>query len=322
MWKPNRPHGSYAAAVTTPIGRLAPSPTGRLHVGHARTFLLAWWSLRSRGGRVLLRMEDLDRERVRPGMEAGVLEDLEWLGLDWDGPVLRQSERGEAYAEAVARLSEAGHLYPCVCTRREIAAAQSAPHAEAGGAYPGTCAGLYASEEEARRASGRDPALRFRVPGGARVVADGHAGSYSEDLARSVGDFPVTRRDGEPAYQLAVVVDDAEQGVTEVLRGDDLLSSTVRQACLQEALGLPHPTWVHVPLVVDGEGRRLAKRADDLALASLREAGVAAGELVRWAARSAGLEDRGVGPAGVYVEGFRLEALPREPCLTFSPGLD
>ena len=309
-------------AVTAPVGRLAPSPTGRLHAGHARTFLLAWWSVRQRGGRMLLRMEDLDQDRVKPGMEAAVLEDLAWLGVDWDGEVVRQSERGDAYAAAVERLTADGRLYPCVCTRKEIAAAQSAPHAEPGGAYPGTCAGRYATVDEARAATGREPALRFRVPAGERVVEDAFAGAYAEEPARTVGDFPVTRRDGEPAYQLAVVVDDAAQGVTEVLRGDDLLSSTVRQALLQEALGLPHPTWVHVPLVVDRDGRRLAKRADDLALAALRASGVAPGEVVRWAATSAGLEDRGPALAGAYLGAYDLGRLPRGPALTFSSGCD
>jgi len=305
-------------AVNALVGRLAPSPTGRLHVGHARSFLLAWWSVRQRGGRVLLRMEDLDRDRVKPGMAAAVLEDLAWLGLDWDGEVVNQSSRADAYGAALERLTAGGYLYPCVCTRKEISEAQSAPHAELGGAYPGTCAGRFASIDEARATTGREAALRFRVPAGRRVVEDAFAGQYGEDLTRTVGDFPVTRRDGEPAYQLAVVVDDAAQGVSEVLRGDDLLSSTLRQELLQEALGLPQPTWVHVPLVVDRDGKRLAKRADDLALAALRASGVAPGEVVRWAALSAGLEDNGPAPAAGYVEAFDLARLPRAPALTFS----
>lgn len=259
---------------------------------------------------MLLRMEDLDAERVRAGMEDLALEDLRWLGLDWDGPVVRQSERGPLYRAALAQLAEAGRTYPCVCTRKELASAQSAPHgADGQGPYPGTCRGRYTSLAAARRDAGRDAALRFRVAAGPVGFTDGFEGPFEEDLARSVGDFPVARRDGEPAYQLAVVVDDAEQGVTEVLRGDDLVPSTVRQKVLQEALGLPHPRWVHVPLVTDAAGRRLAKRADDLALAALREAGVAPAEVVRWAAVSCGLPDRGEGLAGAYLADFDLDHL-------------
>lgn len=295
--------------MDAPVGRLAPSPTGRLHLGHARTFLCAYWSVRSRGGRLLMRMEDLDQGRVRPGMEAEALRDLEWLGIDWDGEVVRQSERGELYAASLQRLES--ELYPCVCTRREIAEAQSAPHGPEG-VYPGTCFGKYASAEDAHEVSGREAALRIRVPAGTRSVKDLFAGEHTEDLATAVGDFPVTRRDGAIAYQLAVVVDDGEQGVTEVLRADDLLSSTVRQAFLQERLGLPYPSWIHVPLVTGEDGNRLAKRADDLALSALREAGVSPGRIVRWAATSAGQIDRGEDTAPGYTAGFDLARIPRE----------
>ena len=297
-----------------PVGRLAPSPTGRLHVGHARSFLLAWWSIRSRGGRLWLRMEDLDASRVRPGMEEGVLEDLEWLGLDWDGEAVRQSERLDLYRAAVAELEARGLVYPCVCSRREIRLAQSAPHADDGARpYPGTCRGRFASREQAEADTGRSAALRFRVPEGPIEIHDTFAPPATFDVAAEAGDFPIWTRDDIPAYQLAVVVDDAAQGVTEVLRGDDLLASAARQWLLQDALGLPHPTWIHVPLVTDTEGRRLASRSSDLSLAELREQGVDPRALVAWAARSAGLEaPPRATPAEILAE-YDLARVPREP---------
>jgi glutamyl-tRNA synthetase len=298
--------------MSTPVGRLAPSPTGRLHLGHARSFLLAWWHARARGGRVLLRMEDLDEERSRQEHAEGVLRDLEWLGLDWDGPVARQSERAALYAAALARLEGYGLVYPCVCTRREIAAAQSAPH-EAEAPYPGTCRGRYASLAAAEADSGRAAALRFRAPRGARPLHDLLAGTFEEDVAEAVGDFPVTRRGGGAAYQLAVVVDDDEQGVTEVLRGDDLLSSTARQAALLDALGLPHPSWSHVPLVQDAYGRRLAKRADDLSLQELRARGADPRAVVGWAATSAHQPGPARGAPAEYLADFDLLRVAREP---------
>lgn len=301
------------------VGRLAPSPTGLLHLGHARSFLLAWWHLRARGGTVLLRMEDLDAARVKPGMADTVLRDLEWLGLDWDGPVVHQSGRHDLYRAALAELDAQGLVYPCVCTRREIELAQSAPHPEDGTQpYPGTCRGRFASLAEAEQASGRRPALRFSPPPGELALEDGFAGPFAEDVAAVVGDFPVARRDGEPAYQLAVVVDDAEQGVGEVLRGADLLPSTARQAALQRALGLSHPRWFHVPLVTDEAGRRLAKRSDDLALATLRRSGVDPRAIVAWAARSAGVEVQGPLAAREVLGDFRLERVPPEP-VVFGP---
>jgi len=279
---------------SAPTGRLAPSPTGFLHLGHARTFLIAWWSARSAGGGVWLRMEDLDRSRVRPGLADAILLDLEWLGLDWDGPVVRQSERGELYEAALARLVAEGRAYPCVCTRAEIERAQSAPHLEDGTVrYPSTCRGRFASLAAAEAATGRSPAVRFVVPEGRVEFEDRWFGRIAQDVCAEVGDFPIARRDGEPAYQLAVVVDDAEQGVTEVVRGRDLLSSTARQLLLQRSLGLPHPVWAHVPLVTDAAGRRLAKRHDDLSLARLRGAGVDPRRVVAWVAESVGLEPRG-----------------------------
>lgn len=293
-----------------PVGRLAPSPTGRLHVGHARSFLLAWLSLRSRGGRVLLRLEDLDRERVKPGYVDGVLEDLEWLGLDWDGPVQLQSETEAHLHEAAQELVDGGRAFPCFCTRKEIAL--SAPHAsDEEVRYPGTCRDRFESEREGERALGRTAGLRFRCDPQPITLEDAFVGFFTSDPGAEVGDFLIRRRDRAIAYQLAVVVDDARSGVTEVLRGNDLLSSTARQWLLQEALELPHPTWIHVPLVVDAEGRRLAKRDGDLTLQSLRERGADPRALVAWLARSSGQDcEERVRPAEL-VEGFRLGDLPK-----------
>jgi glutamyl-tRNA synthetase len=302
-----------AAGDGPPVGRLAPSPTGLLHLGHARSFLLAWWHVRARGGTMRMRMEDLDAPRVRPGMIEAALRDLEWLGLDWDGAVELQSAGLEPIRAAASDLLERGLAYPCVCTRGELRAA-SAPHAGEGELrYPGTCRGRFDSLEVAERRTGRAAGVRFRVPPGPVEIRDGIAVALSIDVETEVGDFLIGRRDGTPAYQLAVVVDDARQGVTEVLRGDDLLPSTARQWHLQRALGLPHPDWFHVPLVVDADGRRLAKRADDLSLSELRETGVDARAVVVWAARSAGLEVPDRARAADIVPIFDLAELPREP---------
>lgn len=300
--------------AAAPVGRLAPSPTGKLHLGHARTFLLAWWSVRARGGRILLRMEDLDGPRVKPGMAEAALRDLEWLGLDWDGAPLLQSEGMPELRAAVDRLVERGLAYACVCSRADIRSAQSAPQqGDAELRYPGTCRDRFASLAAAESETGREAALRFRTPAGSVRIVDGFAPPTESDVAREVGDFPIARRDKTPAYQLAVVVDDARQGVTEVLRGDDLLPSTARQMLLQRALELPHPSFVHVPLVVDAEGRRLAKRADDLALAELRAGGTDPRAIVAWAARSSGMQVSERVTASEATAVFALERLPRAP---------
>lgn len=297
-------------------GRLAPSPTGHLHLGHARSFLLAWWHARSRGGRIVLRLEDLDVERVKPGMLDGTLRDLEWLGLDWDGEIVIQSAHAEAFEAAVATLLERGIAYPCVCTRKEIAQAQSAPHdGQEKSRYPGTCRARFASLAQARARSGREPAVRLLVEPGRLEFVDEFRGPFSADVAAEVGDFPIARRAGAPAYQLAVVVDDARGGIDEVVRGDDLVSSAARQWLVQRALGLPHPRWWHVPLVTDAEGRRLAKRSDDLSLAELRARGVDARAVVSWVARRSGLVEAAREPraAAEFLSEFRIERVPREP---------
>jgi glutamyl-tRNA synthetase len=277
--------------------------------------LLAWLSARSVGGRVVLRLEDLDSSRVKDGFCAGVLRDLEWLGLDWDGPVLYQSAHRDELFEAALELLDRGLAYPCVCTRREIEEAIAAPHAgEAAGVYPGTCRGRYDSLEEARRKSGREPALRYRVPSGEVCIHDVLHGEYLQDVAVEVGDFPITSRDGQVAYQLAVVLDDERQGVTEVVRGDDLLESTPRQALLLDDLYFERPTWAHVPLVTDAKGRRLAKRKDSLSLAALAAGGLESEVLVGWLASTFGaaVAEPGAVPRTPQelVEGFSLERLP------------
>ncbi len=296
------------------VGRLAPSPTGQLHVGHARSFLLAWWHARSRGGRVVLRLEDLDAGRVKPGMVDACLRDLEWLGLDWDGAPLLQSADPSPIASALAELIERGLVYPCICTRREIQEAWSAPHGTAGEVpYPGTCLGRFATLAEAEAASARPVGLRLRVAPGEVRLHDGVVGAFAHDVSAEVGDFLLARRDGAYAYQLAVVVDDARQGVTEVLRGDDLLPSTPRQWLLQRALQLPSPRWFHVPLVVDEAGERLAKRRGDSTLASLREARVDPRALIAWVAASAGLPHQGLLRPDELLSAFDLARLPRAP---------
>jgi glutamyl-tRNA synthetase len=244
-------------------GRFAPSPTGTLHLGNLRTALLAWLFARSAGARFLVRMEDLDYGRVRPGTDAEQLRDLAAIGLDWDGEVVYQSARLDLYRDAIARLRAAGRIYECFCTRAEIRAAASAPHGPLPeGAYPGTCLRLTEAELAEKRASGRAPALRMR--------ADAEHVTFTDRLHGPqegvVDDFVVQRNDGAPAYNLAVVVDDAAQGIGEVVRGDDLLDSTPRQLYLARMLGVSEPTHAHVPLVLGADGARLAKRHGDVTL--------------------------------------------------------
>lgn len=292
-------------------GRFAPSPTGSLHLGNLRTALLAWLFARSRGARFLMRVEDLDRARVRPGIEAEQLSDLRSIGLDWDGLIVRQSERLELYEEAIAALDAEDRLYPCYCTRAEVRAAASAPHGiSAADRYPGTCRDLTAAERAEREAAGRRPALRVRADG-ARVGFEDRLLGHVED---EVDDFVVRRNDGAPSYQLAVVVDDAAQGVGEVVRGADLADSTPRQVLLQRLLGLPTPSYAHVPLVLGPDGRRLAKRHGAVTLADLAARGHGPADALAWMARSLGLagEDERL-PAEDLVPRCDPERLPREP---------
>jgi glutamyl-tRNA synthetase len=248
----------------TADGRFAPSPTGTLHVGNLRTALLAWLFARSQDARYLVRMEDLDAGRVRERFYDEQLRDLTALGLDWDGPVVRQSQRIGLYEEALATLRADGLVYPCWCTRAEIREAASAPHGDGPeGAYPGTCLRLTAAQRAEREASGRPPALRVHA-GAARVAFDDRLAGRCEGV---VDDVVVRRNDGAFAYNLAVVVDDAEQGVREVVRGADLLDSTPRQLWLVQRLGLRAPRHAHVPLVLGPDGARLAKRHGAVTLA-------------------------------------------------------
>lgn len=294
-----------------PTGRFAPSPSGRMHMGNLWSCLLSWLSARSRGGRMVLRLEDLDPDRCRQEYCDQVMEDLEWLGLDWDGEPVYQSRRTEAYEAAFCALEERDLIYPCYCTRTERLAA-SAPHRSDGlQVYDGRCARLTAEERETLGKT-RRPAWRVRVPEKTIPFCDLLYGKYSEDLKRDCGDFIVRRSDGVYAYQLAVVVDDAMMGVTQVVRGSDLLSSTPRQLWLQEALGLPHPEYGHLPLLLSREGRRLAKRDRDLELGELRRR-YTAPELVGALAHAAGLIDRpeAVAPQELLPL-FSWERLPRE----------
>lgn len=296
------------------VGRLAPSPTGLLHLGHARTFLVAWWRARSVGGKLLMRLEDLDGPRAKPDMAQAALDDLRWLGLDWDGPEIVQSSGAAEISAAAERLEQTGAAYACVCSRGDVRSAQSAPQqGDSEPRYPGTCRGLYSSRAEANTKTGKDAGLRLLVPDGEQLVTDVLLGERRFDVQSEVGDFLIAKRDLAPAYQLAVVVDDARQGVTEVVRGEDLLASTARQQLLQQALGLPAVRYLHVPLVLDENGRRLAKRHDDLSLRELRDSGTDPRAIVAWAARSCGFDCGRRVTARVGLINFALNRLPKEP---------
>jgi glutamyl-tRNA synthetase len=296
-----------------------------MHLGNARTALLAWLSARSGGGALVMRVEDADLLRVRPGMEERILSELRWLGLDWDeGPDVggprgpyRQSQRGAGYSEALDRLRREGLAYPCFCSRAEIAAAAAAPHGpgDEGQRYPGTCRDL-SPGEVARLSRSRPPAWRFRAPDGPVRFEDGVRGPQAVEVSAATGDFVVMRADGVPAYQLAVVVDDAAMGITEVVRGDDLLSSTGRQLLLYRALGAEPPSFAHVPLVVGPDGERLAKRHAALSVGELRARGARPGAVAGFLASLSGLAPRGseLEPRSLLA-GFRLGDLPREPAV-------
>jgi len=277
--------------VTPYVGRLAPSPTGALHLGNVRTFMIAWLRARACGGKVILRIEDLDHPKDKPGAAAQAIEDLRWLGFDWDEEYV-QSERKHLYRQARDVLLEKGLLYPCVCSRRDVENAQSAPHAGEQLYYSGTCRGRFASWAEAAKV--RPPCWRFRVPDNARVFFDDvFAGHYEQDVAKVLGDFPVSRDEGGAGYTLAVVVDDLQMGVTEVVRGDDLLAATPAQILIAEALQATPPRYCHVPLVVGSDGCRLAKRHGDTRIAAFREAGKRPEEIIGCLAASCGWIEKG-----------------------------
>jgi glutamyl-tRNA synthetase len=287
-------------------GRFAPSPTGPLHLGSLRTALVAWLMARSCGARFLVRIEDLDPQRSRAEFEAAQLADLRALGIDWDEEPVRQSSRTALYEAALERLRAAGRVYPCFCTRAEIREAASAPHGKLPeGAYPGTCRGVSAAEATRRIESGERFALRLRA-GGERI---GWHDRLMGPRSGAVDDFVVVRADGVHAYQLAVVVDDAAQGIGEVVRGADLADSTPRQILLQRLLGLPTPRYAHVPLVLGPSGARLAKRDGGATLADRDEPPEATLALL---AHSLGLAERAdrVASAAELVADFDVELIP------------
>lgn len=293
------------------VGRFAPSPTGDLHLGNLRTAAIAWLSARSAGVGFVMRMEDLDRHQSSREHEHVQLADLSSIGLDWDGDVIRQSERFDLYDDAIGRLADAGLVYECYCSRREIRdeieASARAPHGPPG-SYPGTCRDLTDAERARRRDEGRSPALRLRSDHRTIGFVDRMLGP----VEAVVDDVVLRRNDGVPAYNLAVVVDDAAQGVSEVVRGDDLALSTPRQIRLQELLGLDTPRYLHVPLVVDAHGERLAKRRGmSVTLADLARHDVDVDAVVAWLTESLGLG--AVGRLADLVERFDPDRLERDP---------
>ncbi len=292
-------------------GRFAPSPTGALHLGNLRTALVAWLMARRGGGEFIVRMEDLDRVTSSPAHEVAQLAALHSIGLDWDGEVVRQSERFDLYRAAVERLRAAGLVYECYCTRREIRQAAAAPQgADPEGTYPGTCRHLSKEERLAMKATGRRAALRLRSDG--RVVSfhDLFAGTQTG----RVDDVVLQRNDGVPAYNLAVVVDDADQGVTDVVRGDDLLATTARQIELHRLLGLAVPRYGHVPLALAPDGTRLAKRHGAVTLDDLAARGCSPGDVCARLAASIGIDTGGRAVmAADLLDRFDPELVPRTP---------
>ncbi len=292
-------------------GRFAPSPTGQLHLGNLRTALVSWLQTRADGGEWLVRMEDLDTATASRDHEAEQLRSLAALGMRPDGEVVRQSERFDLYRDAIATLRGQGRVYECFCTRREIREAAQAPHADLPDvAYPGTCRTLTADRRAELVAEGRQPALRLAARGERFLIPDLIAGEYtgiSDDVV-------LQRNDGVPAYNLAVVVDDALQGVTHIVRGDDLLSSTPRQRLLQQLLGFDEPVYAHVPLVLAPDGSRLAKRHGAVTLEDLAARGIGPALVLSRVAASLGLcaPDESV-TVEELVGRFRIDTVPRQP---------
>ncbi len=297
------------------ITRLAPSPTGALHLGNARTFLVNWLLARQNGWRVELRIEDIDGPRLKRGADRQLLEDLRWLGLEADGAAVYQSARLQLYQQALETLIQRRQAYPCYCTRGDIERAASAPHAEDGASvYPGTCRRRYFASDTPPPA-GPPCAWRMALPGGELTWRDQFAGPQSA-RAEELGDFVLAKRDGLPAYQLAVVVDDALMSITDVVRGDDLLSSTPRQMWIYRALGWEDkiPRYWHLPLVLGPDGRRLAKRHGDSRLSTYRAAGVKASTILKLLARWCGMETgEPIGGATDLLSRFDLGRLPKTP---------
>ncbi len=293
--------------------RLAPSPTGAMHMGNIRTFVLNAVLARQNNWNVLMRIEDLDGPRVKPEATHAMLDELTWLGLTWNGPIVIQSNRAERYVSALNALIDAGVAYPCICTRKDIELAASAPHAEDGhDAYPGICRG----RTDAVHASGKPSAWRVKVTDEPIRFDDRIHGPVAFTLDKAGGDFVIVKKTGDAAYQLAVVLDDADAGVDAIVRGDDLLDSTARQMYLRRLLGLgPEPTYWHLPLVVGVDGRRLAKRHGDTRLAYYRECGATRERILGWVGATAGLWDGRLREADMddLVAGFDPKTLPRSP---------
>ena len=336
------------------VGRLAPSPTGALHLGNVRTFMIAWLRARSLGGRLIFRMEDLDHPKDKPGAAAAAVNDLKWLGFDWDEEYV-QSERKAIYAEATRFLHDHDLIYPCVCSRKDVEAAQSAPHAGDQLYYPGTCRDLFPTwssafshlnrtiDESTNRAVLRSPCWRFRVPAGTVVeFEDVFAGHFAQNVSTTLGDFPLARDEGGAGYTLAATLDDLLMGVTEVVRGDDLLPATPAQILLARSLRAfiakysslhtQHSTlltshsslltYLHVPLVTGSDGRRLAKRHGDTRISSYREAGVEPEAVIGFLSASCGWTVPGEKVTlGELLPRFTLETIPHHPFVIPSGGL-
>jgi glutamyl-tRNA synthetase len=295
--------------------RLAPSPTGALHLGNARTFLINALLARQRGWEIVLRIEDLDGPRIKKGADLQAIEDLRWLGLSWDsGPTYQSAKLGD-YRKYIDRLVVSKAAYACICTRKEAESAASAPHAADGATvYPGVCRDRFSSIEEARNFCGRESAIRFDTRGAVVEFTDEFHGRRHFDVEKSLGDFVIAKADGTPAYQLAVVVDDVEAGITHVVRGDDLLDSTPRQILLYRALGCAEhvPHYVHLPLVIGPDGRRLAKRHGDTRVATYRAAGVTPERMLALLARWSGVDAGDSISFGELLAAFDLAKVPRE----------
>ncbi|MGL4513231.1 MAG: glutamate--tRNA ligase family protein [Lacipirellulaceae bacterium] len=312
-----------------PTTRLAPSPTGALHLGNARTFLVTWALARQNSWRVVLRIDDLDGPRIKAGAASDAIETLRWLGLDWDEGPHYQTHDTAPYREALRHLVEHGDAYPCRCTRAQmLAASLSAPHAgEHELRYPGTCRGLLGRGAIASAADFASPEVAWRLvtPDAAIEFVDELAGRQSFNPQQEVGDFLVATKGGAPSYQLATVVDDARQGIDCVVRGDDLLASTARQMLLYDRLkatpGPQRPRYWHMPLVVGEDGRRLAKRHGDSRIDSYRALGIGPERIIGLVAEWCGLGPRRPMNAADFCDGFRLDAIPRQQ-VVFAPADD
>ncbi len=306
------------------VTRLAPSPTGALHLGNARTFLVNWLLARQNGWKIILRIEDLDGPRIKAGADRQAIEDLAWLGLNWDQGPFYQSPRINLYKQSVQQLLARQQAYFCVCSRKEVDSAASAPHAEDGSTrYPGTCRNRFASRQQALAHANRPPAIRFRAPDQTVEFVDRFRGLQRYNVLQQLGDFVIAKADETAAYQLAVVLDDAEMGVTDVVRGDDLLDSTPRQILLYHALGLSHriPDYYHLPLIVGPDGRRLAKRHGDTRLAFYREQGVNPRRLLSLLARWCGMTPPPLATPAELLDLFNSSNIPPKQ-LVFTPADD